>query len=53
MGNGGEDKEAHANLGLVAAPEEPKVLWFEAHANLAVLHLLAPTLDRYGGQQVV
>jgi hypothetical protein len=52
-GNGGEDKEAHANLGLVAAPEAPKVLWFEAHANLAALYLPAPSLEGYGQQQIV
>jgi hypothetical protein len=52
-GSGGEDKEAHANLGLVAAPEAPKVLWFEAHANLAALYLPAPSLEGYGQQQIV
>jgi hypothetical protein len=52
-GSGGEDKEAHANLGLVAAPEEKKVLWFEAHANLAALYLPAPVLEGHGKQQIV
>jgi hypothetical protein len=50
---GGGDKEAHANLGLVATPEEPKVLWFEAHANLAAMYLPAPILEGHGKQQIV
>jgi hypothetical protein len=52
-GSGGTGGEAHANLRLVAAPEAPQVLWFEAHANLAALFLPAPVLDEYGKQQIV
>jgi hypothetical protein len=49
-GKAGNSGEAHANLGLVAAPDVPKVLWFEANAKLAALYLLAPSIDGYGEQ---
>jgi hypothetical protein len=52
-GNGGDGGEAHTNLGLVVAPEAPKVLWFEAHANLAMLFLPAPAMADYREQQIV
>jgi hypothetical protein len=37
----------------MVGPEAPKVLWFEAHANLAALFLPAPLMAGYGAQQIV